>query len=212
MMIEETRTNHATQERALVQRAIAGETVVLEILLAPKLGKLYRVAFSMLRNREDAEDAVQDGLYNAFRRLPSFEGRSSFSTWLTRIVMNSALMILRRKRSRSESSLDEILSNQPERLAQLAVDKRRNPEQICAMVEANALIEQRLMKLPTPEQAAFRHYAIGGHSIRESSLTFGVSESAFKSRIMRTRRKVTYGIHENLSHRVRSTPDVVSPH
>jgi DNA-directed RNA polymerase specialized sigma24 family protein len=61
-----------TNEWALVRQAIAGNAAALELLLAHDVGRLYRVAFAMLRNREDAEDALQDGLYNAFRCLPSF--------------------------------------------------------------------------------------------------------------------------------------------
>jgi len=193
-------------EQALVQQAIEGDANALELLLAPNLGRLLRVALAMLRNREDAEDALQDGLCKAHRRLSSFQGRSSFATWLTRIVMNSALMILRRKRSHPEFSLDAMMDNQSDWLAKVAADKRPNPEQICAMVELNALIEEQILRLPAAEQAAFRHYTINGHSMVDSCLTFGIPATTFKSRILRTRRKLARGLQHSLGKAYASSP------
>lgn len=89
-----------------VQRAIAGDFLASEELFATRATRLYRIAFSVLHNKEDAEDAVQNSLCNALINLRSFKGRSSFSTWLTRIVINSALMILRKNRNARELSID----------------------------------------------------------------------------------------------------------
>ena len=185
-------------EWTLLQQAIAGDATALELLFAPHMGRLHRVARNMLRNREDAEDALQDGLYKAFRHLHSFQGRSSFSTWLTRIVMNSALMTLRRKRNHPESSLDEILNDQPEWILHIAADERNSPEQLCALSEFNAHIERELQNLSSSEQATFRYFAIHGRSARESSSTLGIPESTYKSRILRTRRKLAHRLRSSL--------------
>src|ERR1700687_2438113 len=93
------------EEWAVVQQAIAGDADAQKRLFAGHSDKLHRVAFNLLRNKEDAEDAVQDGLCRAYTGLRSFQGRSSFSTWLTRIVINSALMSRRRKSVRPEASI-----------------------------------------------------------------------------------------------------------
>jgi hypothetical protein len=98
-----------SEDWAVVQQAIAGNAVAQEHLFAPQIGRLYRTAFAVLRNKEDAEDALQDGLCTAYTRLSSFEGRSAFCTWLARIVIDSALMTRRRKRAHAEVSLDEVL-------------------------------------------------------------------------------------------------------
>jgi len=101
-------------EWVLVQQAIAGDASAFDLLIDPALSRLKSVAYAMLHNWEDAEDALQDGLCKAFCRLRSFQGRSSFSTWLTRIVINSALMTIRRrnrKRNYLEYSLDDIEGN-----------------------------------------------------------------------------------------------------
>ena len=92
----------------LVQLAIAGSADAQERLFKTHTPRLYRTAYAVLRNKEDAEDAVQESWCKAYTNLDSFQGRSAFSTWLTRIAINSALMLRRKRGVRTESSLDEI--------------------------------------------------------------------------------------------------------
>jgi len=191
----------ASNEWALVQKAIAGDGRAFDLLIAPTMGRLKSVAYAMLRHREDAEDALQDGLCNAFCRLQSFQGRSSFSTWLTRIVINSALMTLRRqkrKRNYLEYSLDEMNDNQQGWLAHFAIDERPNPERICAFIEMNALIKEQIMRLPASERTTFLYYVVNDHSVMESSQAFGIPAATMKSRILRTRRKLAHGLKHSI--------------
>src|ERR1700733_10977525 len=74
-----------SSESAVIQQAIAGDVDAQERLFAGRAGRLFRIAFAVLRNKEDAEDAVQEGRFRAFSNIHCFEGRSSFSSWLTRI-------------------------------------------------------------------------------------------------------------------------------
>jgi len=104
------------QEWAVIQEAIAGDRNAQEHLFGRNTWRLYRAAFALLHNREDVEDVLQESLCRAYTRLRSFQGRSSFSTWLTRIVVNSALATRREKSAHPEASLDEILGNRPRRL------------------------------------------------------------------------------------------------
>ncbi|MGO9336660.1 MAG: RNA polymerase sigma factor [Terracidiphilus sp.] len=126
--------------------------------------------------------------------------------------MNSALMALRRKRNHPEYSLDEIADEQPDSLGHLAVDRRPNPEQICAIVELTTLIKEQVLRLPEPERAAFLHYAIHSHSTKESCLTFGVPASTFKSRMLRTRRKLAHGLQHPLGKVSAASPKGKSHH
>ena len=120
--------HHMGKEWAVIQQAIAGNSDAQEHLFTRQTSRLYRTAFALLCNKEDAEDAVQESLCKAYTRLRSFEGRSSFSTWLTRIVINSALMARRRRKSvHPETSLDEILGSQPERLPHGLIDCAARP-------------------------------------------------------------------------------------
>ena len=175
---------------AVIQQAITGNADAQDHIFASHTGRLYRTAFRVLRNREDAEDALQDGLCKAYTSLHSFQGRSSFSSWLTRIVINAALMIRRKKNAHPEASLDEILDSQPERFPHGAVDPRPDPEKVYAAIEINALVEEHIRQLTPALQAAYRLRTINGLSAAESSQALGIPASAIKSRIFRARRKL----------------------
>jgi RNA polymerase sigma-70 factor, ECF subfamily len=178
------------EEWAVVQQAIAGNADAQKRLFTGHADRLHRVAFALLRNKEDAEDAVQDGLCRAYTGLRSFQGRSSFSTWLTRIVINSALMFRRRKSVRPEASLEMILDGHLESVPEAVADTRPDPESLYATIEVNAIIEKHVRRLRPTLQAAFRLGAIDGLSAAESSRALGVSVSTFKSRIFRARRQL----------------------
>src|SRR6202789_1284081 len=92
----------------LVTAAKRGQRAAFEQLCGNPAQPILRPPFRITRNREDAEDAVQDAFLKAFTHLKDFDGRSSFSTWLTRIAINSALMILRKKRLGREISVDAL--------------------------------------------------------------------------------------------------------
>jgi RNA polymerase sigma-70 factor (ECF subfamily) len=173
----------------LVQQAIDGNSEAHEQIVARHGSQLRGIAFAILRNREDAEDAVQDGFCRAFASLQSFQGRSSFSTWLTRIVINSSLMIRRKRNGRCEASLDELLD----------VDSGPNPEQICAAVEIRALVEKQVRQLPSGLQTAFQLYELDDQSVADSMQALGIGSSAFKSRISRARRKIAKGLRQTAS-------------
>ena len=185
------------EEWAVVQQAIAGNAAAQEHLFAPYNRRLYRIAFAVLRNKEDAEDALQDGLCTAYTRLRSFQGGSKFSTWLTRMVINSALMTRRRKNARAELSLDEVLENQPEQLPPGVTDIRPNPEELYATAEIHTLVEEHVRQLPPVLQTAYRHLAINGLSITESSQALGIPASTFKGRVFRARRKLAGGLQQS---------------
>jgi len=89
-------------------RALDGDEEVFNQLFRGYMPGLHRVALRVLGSREDAEDALQDGLLAAWHNLKTFEGRSRFSTWLTRIVVNSSLMRLRRRRAHTVVSIEEL--------------------------------------------------------------------------------------------------------
>jgi RNA polymerase sigma-70 factor (ECF subfamily) len=186
------------EDWAVAQKALAGDTDAQRQLFSHDAGRLYRVAFAVLRNKEDAEDAVQDGLSKAYRSLHSFQGRSSFSTWLTRIVINSARMI-RRKQHNPEASLEEILETQSDRWPRAMDTAQPDPETICSAIEIHTLVNQRCEKLRPNLRRAFRLHAIHGFSFRESSDALGISVSAVKSRINRARRALRQALEKPLA-------------
>src|ERR1700722_1997956 len=94
-------------DKRLVAAAKYGYTVALDVLCERLAPRILRALYRITKNREDAEDALQDSFLSAFVHIAEFDGRSAFSTWLTRIGINSALMMLRKKRTTREISLDD---------------------------------------------------------------------------------------------------------
>jgi RNA polymerase sigma-70 factor (ECF subfamily) len=183
----------------LIRQAALGIPAAQERLFKTHTPKLYRIAFAVLRNREDAEDVVQESWCRAYANLDSFEGRAAFSTWLTRIAINSALMLRRRRSVRVEASLNDILDNQLESFFDGTVAKPPNPEELYVASELNALIDDQIRELPPRVQAAFRLRKIEEFSIAEAVQALGIRETALKSRVSRARRKVAGGLRKLLS-------------
>jgi RNA polymerase sigma-70 factor (ECF subfamily) len=151
-------------------------------------GRLFHCAFSVLRNREDAEDALQDGLLSAYGNLKSFEGRSRFSTWLTRIVINAALMKRRKRCATPSLSLDGILLDDPNAHPTQIADARPGPEQAAALAQTNELLQEGINKLPPRLRLALQLRDVENLSNREAALVAGIDTSAIKSRTSRARK------------------------
>ena len=123
----------------LVARAQNGCSASFDLLCTPHRTRLLKTAFRITRNKEDAEDAVQDSLMRAFMRINEFRGASSFSTWLTRIVINAALMILRKTQTAHYLSLDsesELTGHLNFEIEDSAPNPERGPLRESSMKEA----------------------------------------------------------------------------
>ena len=188
----------ARRDWKLVQQAVAGDSRAREELFAILTARLYRTAFSVLRNREDAQDAVQNSLCSAFLNLGSFKGQSLFSTWLTRIVINSALMIRRSRTGHLETSLDEMMDSQPERLRHRIVHTAPNPEQAYAASQTNELVSEQIRKLPPALRAPLQLCSLGGLSTADTCQVLGIGHGALKGRIFRARHKLAYALQPTM--------------
>jgi len=178
-------------QNTLIRRATKGDATAFEALYSPHSRALFQTALRMLGNAEDAEDALQEGLLAAYRNLKRFEGRSQFSTWLTRIVINAALMRLRSKRSRPAVSLDQW----PEEENALPPEERfpatdPSPEEICAGRELRDLLEANLGELSPVLRDAFLLRESQGLSTTEAARALGVSENTLKARLWRARHQL----------------------
>jgi RNA polymerase sigma-70 factor, ECF subfamily len=181
------------EEWEQIQRALAGDGDALSTLFARHRIRLYRAAFSLLRNKEDAEDALQDGLLSAYVNLKSFEGRARFSTWLTRIVFNAALMNRRRVHTRSQISLDEIVVNDdgPPGVAAI-IDTHPDPEQLLAQVEIRYALKKVISQLPPLLRSAFELRDIQELSGREAAEAASLKTCTIKSRTLRAREQLAH--------------------
>src|SRR5437870_11512574 len=117
-------------DSTLVAATKNGESQAFEFLVKRHEAKTFSVAFRITRNREDAQDVVQQSFHKAFMHLDRFQGKSSFSTWLTRIVINEGLMCLRRNRSRREVSLGDAESESEELFLPDIPGRGGNPAEI----------------------------------------------------------------------------------
>jgi RNA polymerase sigma-70 factor, ECF subfamily len=190
----------ARKDWNLIQQALRGDSRAQHELFATHAARLHRTAYAVLRNKEDAEDAVQNSLCNAFINLRSFKGRSSFFTWLTRIVINSALMIRRRRTAHAQTSLDEMMDNQPERLQHRIVYPGPNPEQICASSLAHQLLSDHTRQLPPAIRDAFQLYFLKGLSAADTCQALGIGNAALKARIFRARRMLEDALRPPMRH------------
>jgi len=167
-------------EAGLLAAAKNGETVALDTLYQVHAERLFRTVRRITRDREDAEDAVQDSFLRAFLHLKSFDERSTFYTWLTRIGVNSALMILRQKRnSRGLSAYGPGAAEAPWDVP----DSAPNPEARCAERERERFLRDALAGLRPRVRRTLMFHTLEDHSLQETAALTGISVSATKSRV-----------------------------
>jgi RNA polymerase sigma-70 factor (ECF subfamily) len=145
------------------------------------------LAYSVLRNREDAEDALQDALVSAFRHLRGFEGRSALTTWFTRIVLNAALMIRRKRKPSKIEAFPETCAADEIHWAETVPDSQPDPEMAFAEKETFLWIDVLLTKMSPLLQQAFTLTYYDEMSNEEAGALLGVPTGTFKSRVFRAR-------------------------
>ena len=153
-------------------------------------GSIQKRIFRMLRNREDTEDVLQDAIYKALVHLQCFRGTCAFSTWLTRIAMNSALMLMRRRRSRSETSYDQRADQDQEWRLWEFPDRSPNPEQIYVKRQAIERIAVAVNRLSPPYRDLVQQFHGAEQSLQETAEKLGIKVSTAKSRLLRARLKI----------------------
>src|SRR5229473_1670656 len=144
------------EEAALVFAAKSGNGQAFEILIERYQRRILAVARRFTRIQEDAEDIVQQSFHKAFVHLHKFEGKSSFSTWLTRIAINEALMLLRRDRGRREVSIDDLGGSEETSLGLEMPDSRAGPECLFLEGERSRILSAAMDKLTPGIRAARR--------------------------------------------------------
>lgn len=177
-------------EDQLIGRGLNGDKRALDALFARNTRNLYQTALRVLGNPEDAEEALQEGLLSAYRNLPKFERRSQFSTWLTRIVINSALMRRRSKRARPAMSLDDVAKEGDVPLAERFADDGPNPEQLYAGTELGDRMNKKLAEISPLLRTAFWLREIEGLTAEEAAHVLGVSRNTLKARLWRARQEL----------------------
>jgi RNA polymerase sigma-70 factor, ECF subfamily len=177
-------------EAVLISMAKSGDTDAFVALSKRHSTRILQTICRITRNWQDAEDALQDSLLKAFSHLKEFQGKSSFSTWLTRIAINSALMILRKKRHYYEISIDDINGIEESRNGyewRQVKSNSEDPERRLARKEREELLRNTILGLSPVLREVVELRQARDFSVQEISQTLGISVPAVKSRLARAR-------------------------
>ena len=203
--MQKTESNTGSEQRLDVC-ILEKETQEMQDVVTRSMPSFYRRAYRYLGNAADAEDAVQDALLSACRHLDQFKGQSKMSTWLTTIVINSALTQLRRRPRQLHTSLDEQFGEEPgycvsERLG----DRRPSPEDECIKSELYGYLMHFVEELPPASRSAFQLRDLDGLTTSEAAQILGVADVTVKAHVSRARAKLRRLIGNALDAKRRST-------
>jgi len=177
-------------EQLLVQAGQRGEPQALDTLFHRHRKSLFHSALGITGNREEAEDALQDGLLCAFRSLKNFEGRAKFSTWLTRIVINAALMRRRSLLARPAMTPLEPLEAHEVSMKDRLASKAMTPEQLFSRSEILAMTKDHMDCLSPILRKVFVLRVVLEFSEKESAEILDVPLNTVKARLWRARRQL----------------------
>lgn len=178
----------------VVERVLAGETALYEILIRRYNQRLYRVVRAILWDDSETEDVMQDAYVRAYQHLGQFEGRSAFSTWLTRIAVNESLARLRR---RSRLQPLEEQAQDGEIVVEFASESL-DPEQNASKAELRRMLEGALLALPEQFRTVLVMRDVEGLSTRETADALSITEENVKMRLHRGRALMRKGLYERV--------------
>ena len=191
LLIENAGELAARRDDPLVTAVQAGVPEAFAQLHAIYSPRLYRTIITITKNPDDAQDALQETFLRAHLNVHAFEGRSSIYSWLSRIAINAALMILRKRRARPEVSFDPQPDDRYETTFFEPEDPAPNPEEACDLHLRRVKTLLAISHLNPTLQAPIRMQMKHGWSVREISQALNISESAVKSRLNRARQRLT---------------------
>ena len=186
-------------DAALIARALARDAVALAEIMRRNNRRLYRAAWGILRDEQEAEDAVQDCYLKAFAALPNFRGEASLSTWLTRIAINEALM-RRRKRQAQAASVGNVIPLRPEEspATEAVEDPARSPESAAMRAQLRPYLVDAVGGLPEDQRAVFVLRAMEELSVEETAEILNLKPETVRTRFLRARRKLQERLQREL--------------
>ncbi len=199
-------TSYATSidkdsDGVLVAAAKCGDTQAFEELVFRHEQRVLAVAQRITNNREDAEDVAQESFHKVFLHLDDFQEKSRFSTWLTRIAMNEAFMLLRRRRG-----VLEVLPENPDdgvkSGSEAFVDQSPSPEESCWRRECTELLTEAINRLGPKIRSTILLRDIEERSAEETAQILGTSIAAVKARVFQGRRKLRATVNPGLLRRI----------
>lgn len=177
-------------DEVLVSAAKNGNQRAFEVLVERHQQRMIAFARRYTRVREDAEDVVQQTFQKAFIHLNKFQGKSSFSTWLTRIAINEALMLMRRSHALREIPVDDSNDHGVAASAMEMLDASPDPEASCLQRERAQILSETLGNLRPGLRLAIELRELAELSTEETARIMGVSVAAVKARLFHARKKL----------------------
>jgi RNA polymerase sigma-70 factor, ECF subfamily len=175
----------------LARCCASGDADAVRHLVTANNQRLFRTAWSISRSRQEAEDVLQSSYASALAAIGTFEGRSSLTTWLTRITINEALArkrVQERRRKHLEAEGVQVLENYREQLAKGS--QAPSPEAEAAREQLRSILERAVGELPESFRTVFVLHEIEGVPVEEAALALGIPTGTAKTRLMRARRKL----------------------
>lgn len=177
-------------ERQLLERARRGDPDAFSIFVEKYSARLFGACFSVLGNRQDAEDCVQDTFIKAYRAIGDYNFLASFYTWLYRIAMNTCLDYRRKSRRTIAYSLDESLDTEDSPVYMQIADQGPLPDEIAESAEISQMIRDEIAKLPDFLREILILRDLEGLSYHELAKLLQLSEGTVKSRLSRARNQL----------------------
>jgi RNA polymerase sigma-70 factor (ECF subfamily) len=188
---KQARAKEAEEDRALIARAQTGDMDAFRLLVERHQRRAFAVAFALVRDETDARELVQEGFLRVFKNLHTFQGSSSFFTWLYRIITNLSIDLMRRPGRQVERAAE----TETEESADLEVPflgrmEGADPEGAVRRREIAVRIESALAALPTYHRAVIVMREVEGLSYEEMAQAMGVSKGTIMSRLFHARKKL----------------------
>ena len=193
--------HEAHDDLTLVHATRRGDVSAFEKLVRKYDRKLLRIAQNIMHNREDAEDAVQEAFFKAYKKLGQFQESAKFSTWLIRIVLNESLMKLRKRRTVREDSLHGYSQNESEIVPKELADWTIGPQELYGAAELRKILIKCLLELQPALRVVFVLRDMEELSISETSEALSLSAVAVKARLFRARLHLREGLSRYLRER-----------
>jgi RNA polymerase sigma-70 factor (ECF subfamily) len=188
-------------EAILLNRLRSGDDAAYELLIRTYGGRLLAVARGLLRNEEDARDAVQAAYVSAFKSLATFNGKSQLSTWLHRIVVNAALMKLRTRRRKPEESIDDLLPTFLDDGHHTAkfTEWAAQADQLLESKQARHAVREAIASLPDQHRTVLLLRDIEEMTTEEVAAELGLTCNAVKIRLHRARQALATVLRQSMS-------------
>lgn len=175
-------SNHDISDEQVVSRVLGGERNIYEVIVRRHNTKLYRVARGILKDEAEIEDVMQEAYLKAYEKLYQFKGKSSFSTWLTRILINTAFARFNEQKRHHMLELDKVKEES------FTVPEEQQPEPTPEMrSNLRSALETAISSLPAPYRSVFMLRELTGMSVADTAFCLDISEENVKVRLHRAK-------------------------